>query len=139
MRTACLLLIACLAGPLAACGGETPAPFEPEWRESKPGAALGRIRAAIVERPGPDRAVIEARWENRSGAEGCALELVVPEGVMVLEGERMTPLAADEPAGSATWLVEFPSGRALDAVLRLCRETEHGLQAAETSVRLTDG
>ncbi len=143
MRTLRLLLLTCLALGATACGGEAPQttapqPTDIEWRESKPGARIGSVRAAVIERPGPGRALIEARWENRSGGGGCALELVVPDGVVVLEGERVVPLPYDDDAGAASWLVEFPSGRDLDAVLRLCAEGEDGMRAAETSVRLTD-
>ncbi len=138
MRRLHLLVLCCLVLGLPACGDEAPTPVKVEWRQSKRGAAIGRVRAAVVERPAPDRALIEARWENRSGAENCALELVVPEGVVVLEGERRMPISPEETAGAATWLVEFPTGREADAVLRFCAETEDGLRAAETSVRLAD-
>ncbi len=116
-------------------------PLAIEWRESKPTSPVGRVRAAVVERPARDRARIEARWQNRTAAENCALELVVPPGVIVLEGERRTALQVGETAGTATWLVEFPvggAGHALDAVVRFCAQTEAGLRAAETTVRLVD-
>jgi hypothetical protein len=138
-----LLLFTCLTLGATACGSEAPQstapqPTDVQWRESKPGARIGSVRAAVVERPGPGRALIEARWENRSGGANCALELVVPDGVVVLEGERVVPLPFDDDAGAISWLVEFPSGRALDAVLRLCAESDDGMRATETSVRLTD-
>lgn len=138
MRNLSLLAVCCALVLAPACGGERAEPFKVAWRESKPSPRIGRVRAAVVERPAPDRARIEARWENRSGSENCALELLVPAGVVVLEGERRTPIAGEDAAGSMTWLVEFPTGRAADAVLRFCVETEDGLRAAETSVRLSD-
>ena len=137
-RHACLALLGALL-LLAACGGDEPVAQPVRWSESKVAPRVGRVRAAVTERPSADRARIEARWENRSASDTCALELIVPDGVVVLEGERRTPLGAEDAAGSATWLVEFPTGRALDAVLRFCAETEEGLRATETSVRLTDG
>jgi len=136
-RLGLLLLCSALLAS-AACGGDEPVPFQVEWRESKPDAHVGRLRAAVIERPAPDRARIEARWENHSSATNCALDLIVPDGVVVLEGESHTPLATEDAAGTATWLVEFPTGHAADAVLRFCAETEDGLRAAETSVRLVD-
>lgn len=138
MRIAHLLLFACLTLGVSACGSEAPEPTQVEWRESKPVPRIGSVRAAVIERPGPGRARIEARWENRSEGATCALELVVPDGVVVLEGERVTPLPYDVTTGAVVWLVEFPSGRALDAVLRLCAEGDDGTRATETSVRLTD-
>jgi hypothetical protein len=109
-----------------------------QWRASKPDARIGRVFAAVIERPAADRALISARWETRSAARSCALELLVPAGVVLLDGEQSRPIPMDETSGSVTWLVEFPTGRVLDAVLRLCAQTTDGLRAAETSVRLTD-
>ena len=136
-RLGLLLLCSALLVP-AACGRDAPTPFQVQWRESKPDGRIGRLRAAIIERPAPDRALIEARWENHSGAANCALELVLPDGVVVLEGQARTAIPAEDTAGSATWLVEFPTGREADAVLRFCAETQDGMRAAETSVRLSD-
>ncbi len=136
-----LMCSALLALGLAGCGDvgsrdEVAPPAKVQWRESKPNSHVGRIRAAVIERPAPDRALIEAHWENRSGSDNCAVELVVPEGVVLLSGERRMELPGEDASGSATWMVEFPSGRALDAVLRFCAQTDDGLRAAETTIRL---
>jgi hypothetical protein len=142
------LLLLLVSVPLAACGGPSPdAPLPAvHWNESKHMSAVGQMRAAVVDRPAPDRAWIEAEWTARphaaheaEGAPGaCALEIALPEGVFLLEGDFRTPLASDEPSGSQRWLVGFPTGRALDAVLRYCVDTPQGPRAAEVAVRLTE-
>ena len=88
MRCLRPLVICCALILLPSCGADSPGAFEVEWTASKPEVRIGRVQATVIERPSPDRARIQARWENRSGADNCALELVVPDGVVVLEGER---------------------------------------------------
>jgi len=141
----CAVLAAVLLGlPLAGCGQtsskETAAdvPLVVQWRESKPGSPVGQVRAAVVERPALDRARIEARWQGRGAAANCALELVLPAGVVILEGDRRADLGVGETAGDAAWLVSFPTGRTLDAVVRLCGQIDTGECSAETTVRLVD-
>ena len=138
------LLLASVIVPavfLCACGGEEGIGQESvHWNTSKPGSRVGAVRAAIVERPSPDRARIEVQWEAgpHDGHEGeCELRLLLPEGALLLEGESLRRLASDEPLGRHEWLVEFPLGRALDAVVTYCAETEAGPRAAEVTVRLT--
>lgn len=130
---------------LSACGGEDARPSASvRWNTSKPGSRVGTLRAAIVERPARDRALIEVQWEARphdahAGRHhtACELRLRLPEGAILLAGEEARPLASDEPVGRHEWLVEFPLGRPLDAVVAYCAETEAGPRAAEVAVRLT--
>ena len=136
-----LLRLACtglLAAALCACGDAPQARHEVRWMHSKPNPAVGSVRAAVVARPAPDRAVLEAHWENLVGGEACNLELVLPEGVILRTGTPFPPLAPDEAGGMATWEVEFPRGQPLDAVIRFCVDTPEGLRACEAAVRLTD-
>jgi len=130
---------------LAGCGAEERAePAQARWRASKPGSRVGTVRAAVVERPSPDRALIEVQWEARLHAAHagradltCELRILLPEGAFLLEGEAARSLASDEPLGRHHWLVQFPLGRPLDAVVTYCAETEAGPRAAEVAVRLT--
>jgi len=126
---------------LTACGGDA-APGRstaPEpGRAGKANRAVGTIAARVLERPSADRAVVEADWALASGATACELELVLPEGALLVEGEPVVALP-DEGSGSTTWLVEFPTGRELDAVIRLCAHTPAGHRATEAYVRLVGG
>lgn len=131
------LLLAGVLVLLPSCGDTSAPPGEVQWIAAKPSSIVGSLRAAVVERTGPDRVVIEARWESRAVAENCALEIVLPEGAMLIEGQRLRPLMADEDAGLQRWHVQYPLGAPLDAVLRYCAETAEGLRACEVAVRLT--
>lgn len=139
-RVAPSLFLAVAVALLASCG-EPAAPradVQPQWHAAKPSPLVGGLRAAVIERTGPDRALIEARWERRAVAEGCALEMVLPEGALLIEGARMRPLMAAESAGTERWHVQFPLGAPLDAVVRYCAEVDGALRACEVAVRLTD-
>jgi len=126
-------------GLLTACGdAEVPAPMPVRWMESKPNPIVGSLRAAVVERLGPDRVRIEARWTGIGGRQGCAIDLLLPRGTIVLEGPERIDLPRDEPSGEASWVLEFPLGTgALDAVVRYCVSTSEGMRAAQCAVRLT--
>jgi hypothetical protein len=104
---------------------------------AKPSSIVASLRAAVVERPAPDRARIEAHWTARQAGAGCALRLVLPPQVLLVEGAASPPLDPDLTVGEATWLVQFPTGQPLDAVIRYCADTPDGLRAAEVAVRLT--
>ena len=149
MRLALATLCAACLTVLVGCGAE-PAPTQARaaegrvrWLQSKPASAVGRVRAAVVERPAPDRAWIEAHWEAHADAHvaeanhDCRLRIDLPEGAWLVEGD--TEIALDEtlPGGSHRWLVSFPLGRPVDAVLRYCACTPQGERAAELAVRLT--
>lgn len=127
-----------LSAALLACGGPEAgrAPGPVVWVASKPNPAVGRIRAAVAERPAPDRAAVEARWEAGPGLETCELEIVLPQSVLLVEGEAAQRLPEGALAGTARWLVEFPAGRDLDAVVRFCAHTEVGLRSCEVALRL---
>lgn len=137
-----LVLLALVSLP--ACGERqrVPVTHVPRWNVSKPASAVGRVRVAVVERPAPDRAWVEAVWEAHDHAAhemptDCELRIALPEGAFVLEGEECVPLASALGGGSHRWLVSFPTGRPLDAVLRYCAVTPQGPRAAEVAVRLT--
>ena len=133
---ACLLL-AGLA--LAACGGApAPAPAPVRWMEAKPNPIVGSLRAAVVERPAPDRARLEATWGASALDGACLVDLGLPAGVLIVEGPERIELDREADPGRATWLLEFPrDGRELDVVVRYCVQTEDGVRAAQCAVRLT--
>jgi hypothetical protein len=133
--TVLVLLVAAIAS--CACGGEPRGPAPIRWVETKAQSPVGTLRAAVVERPARDRAWIEARWDARDHGSACELRLVLPDGVLRLEGDEVVPLAVEERQGMYRWLVEFPTGRPLDAVLRYCAALAEGMRVAELSVRLT--
>jgi hypothetical protein len=128
----CLLLLG------AACGDEPGAGPGPRdtWARGKPNPALGRIEAAVVERPARDRARIQARYALLPEAHGCRLQIVLPPGVLLVEGSPDTPLQDGVRRGEAVWLVEFPSGRPLDALVRVCAQGARGVAVCEAAVRL---
>ena len=134
LAVACLLVSACVGTSKGASEGPPPV----RWTSAKPNTAVGSLEVAVVERTGPDRVRIEARWESRPGLSNCALQLVLPEGAFLLDGERLRPLSAEETTGVQRWHVQFPTGAPLDAVLRYCAETPEGLRATEVAVRLTE-
>ncbi len=132
-----LLGSACL---LPACGGpETPVAAPVQWMASKPNPIVGSLRAAVVERLGPDRVRLEAHWVGIANREGCAVDLGLPAGVMVVDGDERIDLAAAEPSGTTSWILEFPLALGpLDAVVRYCVQTPEGVRAAQCAVRLTE-
>lgn len=124
---------------LAACGGDTPA--EPQgpvgvWSTSKPNPVVGRLRAAVIDRPAPGLARIAVEWEALPSMTHCALQIVLPDEVDRIEGDEVVDLPADTPSGRAEWVVAFPAERTLDATVRLCADTETGMRACEAAVRL---
>jgi hypothetical protein len=146
-------LFLCAAGlfvcALGACGGPasdtpsdttsgTPTGGPVQWMTAKPNPFVGSLRAAVVERTAPDRARIEAHWRNDKLWPGCVVELVLPDGVIAVDGAMRHEPQADEISGMASWEVEFPSGRPLDAVIRYCIETPEGVRATQLALRLTD-
>ena len=124
----CLLMLCTLA--LGACGTEsapetgTTAVFEPGV--SKPNAMVGSLDVAIVERPARDRARIRASWRRADGVEGCQLQLHLPRGAVLVDGDETYMLAPEEAAGVREWVVEFPTGAPLDATVRLCGDAGAG-------------
>lgn len=126
---------------VAACGAETAgdAPFTPEPGVSgKPHPELGTVRCTIVDRPSSDRALIEAYW-TLGNAAGCEILIELPEGAVLVEGERRHDIPQGHGQGVERWLVEFPGGKPLDAVIRLCGTITRGHRIVEAYARLTDG
>ncbi|MDJ0973067.1 MAG: hypothetical protein QNJ98_01230 [Planctomycetota bacterium] len=124
---------------VAACG-DAPRDGATSVREpgvqGKPNPALGQIACAIVERPAPDRAVIEAEWSLGADVMGCEIVLELPEGAVLVDGERATAVQAGQTTGRTRWTVGFPTGRTLDAVVRLCGTTAGGFRITEAYARL---
>jgi len=143
MRTLLPLVLALLVTGgscgLGGCGapkGTAPGPVR--WMESKPNPIVGSLRVAVVERLGPDRVRIEAHWVGIGGREGCAIDLGLPAGVIVVEGVERIELAPEEGAGEARWILEFPLGVGpLDAVVRYCVQNPEGMSSAQCAVRMT--
>jgi hypothetical protein len=140
-RTFLAPLVSLLLPLLAAACGEAPAPVRgaPDaWIRGKPNPLLGQVEAGVVDRPAADRARIRARYTRLAGTPSCRIELVLPDGVLLREGEADMPLPADAQQGEAQWVVELPSGRTLDAVVRLRAEGPRGTLACEVPVRLVE-
>ena len=129
-----LILLAVLAG---GCGDAPQRDAPVQWMQAKPGRVAARLEAAVTERPAPDRVRVDARWVAGTLEGACTLDIGLPAGVLIVEGEERLDLDADDP-GSASWVLEFPrDGRDLDAVVRYCVDTPDGLRAAHVAVRLT--
>ncbi len=136
MRRACLLLVLPLLA-LAACGSE-PADAPVAWMQAKPNPVVGSLEAAVVERLGPDRVLLEARWGAGTLGTECQIDLGLPAGVMVLEGEERIPIDPEADPGHAAWVLQVPMDMGeLDAVVRYCVQTPEGMRAAQCAVRLT--
>ena len=142
MRTICWIaaLVGCCAAALMATRGGDSAgleqlPFRPEpgvLGKARP--SLGTLMLTVTERPTLDRARVQAEWARAEGTEGCVVALSLPQGAYLVEGKKNVP--ALERAGTVEWLIGFPTGRALDAVVHLCGQTSSGEQACEALVRL---
>lgn len=133
-----LLPLAIASFLVAGCGSEqAPAPFTPEQGVSgKPHPEIGTVRGAIVDRPSADRALIEAHWALGASAEGCEIVLVLPEGASLVDGDEQRDVPEGQSQGVDRWLVQFPTGRPLDAVIRLCGTATRGHRIVEAYVRL---
>ena len=140
MRIA-ILFLAALAPLLGACGAQEPAaPAPVRWMEAKPSPVIDSLQAAVVERPAPDRVVLEARWGASAINGACGVDLGLPAGVLIVEGEEQLIIDPRNDEHRARWVLEFPrDGRTLDAVVRYCVQTDEGMRAAQCAVRLTDG
>jgi hypothetical protein len=133
VRASLLLLGGLLLAGCGDGGGGTPAPA----RLGKARIPAGRVEARIVERPATDRAVVEASWSRGEG-ESLRLEVVLPSGSHLVEGDARIPLDAASPGGAARWEVGFPTGSPLDLVVRLSARVGETEQVVETAVRLTE-
>lgn len=142
-----VLGLGCLGLPLSGCGdapdgapvGTGPvATNEPVvWMQAKP-SPLGTLTAAVTQRPAPDRVVLEARWGRGDVSGACLVEVLLPVGVLLVEGDARHALDPDAESGGRVWVLDVPQdGRELDAVVRYCVETVEGLRAMECAVRLT--
>jgi len=133
-----LLAVAFLA--TAGCG-ERPAPPAPAGPDdvvaAKPNPFLGGLQAQVVARESAEEATIVARLRPAAEAQACQVDLILPEGASLVEGEPT--VRGEGPEIQATWRVRFPLGRTLDAVVRACGDTPNGMQAMEVSLRLTGG
>ncbi len=109
------------------------------WRSDcagKPLAHIGEVRAAVVERPLPDEAVIRVDWVHGPLGDGCRLALVLPEGATLLEGEADQELPEGLAAGACTFRVRFPTRCSCDLTLRLGATVEGATCTRDTYVRL---
>lgn len=140
IRTSCfgLLLVA-----LGACGGPSPEAKSPAScvrdGSGKPVPPIGRVELVVVDRPSHDRVVLEARWMRGERGWGREVELVLPEGAWLVEGQSSKALAPERAEGVLRWTVGFRTGEPLDAVVRLRARAGHGPCAREASVRLASG
>ncbi|MHC5010361.1 MAG: hypothetical protein ACYTG6_05335 [Planctomycetota bacterium] len=146
-RPTALALLLCLL--VTGCG-RTDAPAESAFQDGrptarrvgpgcqgKPGSAIGDVKAAVVDRPAADRAVIEAAWTRGVVGHDPELRLLLPQGAWLVRGDVPARSDASAAWGRARWEVAFETGRALDAVLRLEADTEDGRCSRETYVRLS--
>ncbi len=109
------------------------------WRSAcagKPLAPIGEVRAAVIERPLADEAVIRVDWSHGPLGDGCRLALILPEGATLLEGEADQQLPEGVAAGACTFRVRFPTRCSCDLTLRLGSTVEGTPCTRDTYVRL---
>jgi hypothetical protein len=132
------------AGLGAASVASTPAPVGGPppvrtWQRAcagKPSVPVGHVTAAVVERPGSDEAVVRADWARGPVGQSCRLELVLPEGASLVEGEEEQALRPDLAAGTSTWRVRFRTTVTSDLVVRMCAVVDDVHVGREAYVRL---
>jgi len=123
--------------PLGRPSGDV-APGRPSgaaWR-TKPRPGVGRLSLEVVERPSTGRAVLEARWSLASGAGDAALDLLLPEGADLVEGERRTALPSGLREGTVRWAVEHATDGTLDVAARLAAGVGKTRRSLEAYARL---
>lgn len=145
----CAALLMVALPLLCACGDDsttevsrdaaTGAAVPVRWIQSKPNPSIGRLEAAVVARDASDRARVEARWTRSGAVAGCSLEIVLPDGVRLLEGQRLVGVDPDEFAGSGAWLLDHDRDRPLDIVVRFCAVAGDGERSCEVALRIADG
>lgn len=98
-----------------------PAPVRTYARDcaGKPQAHHGTVEVAVVDRPAADTAVVRADWTRRATDLPTTLELLLPEGAVLLEGVPWQTLSGDALAGACTFSVRFLTDRTSDVVVRL--------------------
>ncbi len=105
-----------------------------KWRQGKPAPGLGLVEAAVTERIAEDRVRISVRVHPQPNT-GCRLELVLPLGCDIHEGKQVEDVSADALI-ERTWVVQFPTDRTLDAVVRYCANVGTGVHATEVPLRM---
>ena len=134
------LLAVVLAGGFLWSESASRAPFKPERAvQGKPNPAVGWLHVTVVDRPSPDRAWIKAVWTRGSDAQNCRLLFFPGREANLMEGDADTTLDPDASGGEVVWLVDFPTDRDIDGVVRLCAETRRGVNACEAYVPLARG
>ena len=89
-----------------------------------------------MERPEGDEAVVRVDWARGPFGDACRVELVLPQGATLLDGEAGFDLPEGLAAGAATWRVRFPRLCTSDLTVRLCAALEGASVSKETYVRL---
>lgn len=104
----------------------------------KPHAPVGEVEIDVRARPSDDEAVLRADWTVGDLAEDgpASLELVLPEGAVLLDGDAVVALPGGLSRGASTWIVRFPPDRTLDAAVRLRVDTPEDTYRREFYVRL---
>ena len=133
-----VLLTLLLAGGFAILDRTTDdQPFAVERAvHGKPNAGVGWLEVAVVDRPSLDRAVVRAIWQRGSNAQNCRLVIHPGQGAFLMEGEAELELDPEADSGEVTWLIDFRTDRDLDAVVRLCAQTQRGAHSCEAYVPL---
>jgi hypothetical protein len=125
-----------VATPPAVVGGPPPVRVWQRACAGKPAVPVGHVVASVVERPGSDEAVVRADWARGPVGQSCRLELVLPEGASLVEGEEEQALQPDLVAGTSTWRVRFRTTVTSDLVVRMCAVVDDAHVGREAYVRL---
>lgn len=137
---AAALALASVAGPggrsPGARGGLPPSRAYARDCAGKPQAHHGTVEVAVVDRPAADTAVVRADWTRRGTDLPTTLELLLPEGAVLLEGASWQALPGDLLAGACTFTVRFLTDRTSDVVVRLSAQQQGQSLTREAYARL---
>lgn len=123
------------AGP-ARRGGPPPARAWASACAGKPATPLGSLALAVVARPEGDEAWVQATWQRGPAGEGLRVELVLPAGATLLEGEAWQALPEGVSGGTLSWRVRFATTCTSDLVARLHATLGGSPASREAVVRL---
>ncbi|MFM8979914.1 MAG: hypothetical protein ACKOSS_05570 [Planctomycetia bacterium] len=117
-------------------GGPPPARAWASACAGKPALPIGGLALAVVSRPTGDEAWVQASWQRGPAGESPRVELVLPQGATLLDGEPWQALPEGVASGTLAWRVRFATTCTSDLVARLHASLGSTPASREAVVRL---